>query len=293
MRANFRATAKLIFQLGIAIAMLAAISAMVTPAGAQQSATEVRPPKLDFTKHTLANGLQVVMLEEHSVPVINLQVWYHVGSKDEQPGHTGFAHLFEHLMFKGSAHVGPDEHSRIIEAMGGFDNAETNDDTTDFLRDVPEQLSRARAVARSGPHGQPQRGRGEFQVRARSGERRAARARGQPAVRPLEEDLARRGVSRCTATTTRRSAASRIWTRRRSRTSAQFLHTYYKPNNATLVIVGDFNSAQALAWAKKYFEGIPASVEPDSAASPQPEPPQTAERDGEQIVFEHAAARRS
>ena len=69
--------------------------------------------------------------------MINLQVWYHVGGKDEQPGHTGFAHLFEHLMFKGSAHVGPDEHSRIIEAVGGFDNAETGDDTTNFFETFP------------------------------------------------------------------------------------------------------------------------------------------------------------
>ena len=94
-------------------------------------------PKLDFTTHKLANGLQIVLLEDHSVPVINLQVWYHVGGKDELPGHTGFAHLFEHLMFKGSAHVGPDEHSRIIEAAGGFDNAETGDDTTNFFETFP------------------------------------------------------------------------------------------------------------------------------------------------------------
>ena len=73
------------------------------------------------------------------MPVIDLQVWYHVGGKDELPGHTGFAHLFEHLMFKGSAHVGPDEHSRIIEAVGGFDNAETNDDTTNFFETFPSQ----------------------------------------------------------------------------------------------------------------------------------------------------------
>ena len=87
----------------------------------QQPSPDIRPPKLAFTSHKLSNGLQVILLENHSVPVINLQVWYHVGSKDEPPGHTGFAHLFEHLMFKGSAHVGADEHSRIIEAVGGFD----------------------------------------------------------------------------------------------------------------------------------------------------------------------------
>src|ERR1700733_15850561 len=97
-------------------------AALVVPLAAQeQSASEAdRPPKLNFTTHELANGLKVILLENHEVPVIDLQIWYHVGGKDELPGHTGFAHLFEHLMFKGSAHVGPDEHSRIIEAVGGF-----------------------------------------------------------------------------------------------------------------------------------------------------------------------------
>jgi len=105
-------------------------------AAAPAPAPVVRPPKLLIQKHTLANGLRVLMVEDHSAPVINLQVWYHVGSKDERPGRTGFAHLFEHLMFKGSAHVGVDEHSRIIEAIGGFDNAGTSFDYTFYWQKV-------------------------------------------------------------------------------------------------------------------------------------------------------------
>ncbi len=104
--------------------------------GIEESAA-TRPPRLVIQSRTLPNGLRIVMAEDHHVPVVNLQVWYHVGSKDEKPGHTGFAHLFEHLMFKGSAHVGPDEHSRIIEAIGGFDNAYTNDDVTVFWETFP------------------------------------------------------------------------------------------------------------------------------------------------------------
>ena len=68
----------------------------------------VRPLHLNIQPHQLANGLHVLMVEDRSAPVINLQVWYHVGSKDEKPGRTGFAHIFEHMMFKGSSHVGPD-----------------------------------------------------------------------------------------------------------------------------------------------------------------------------------------
>ena len=98
----------------------------------------VRPPEQHFVVHELPNGLRMVMLEDHAAPVINLQMWYHVGSKNEKPGHTGFAHLFEHLMFKGSAHVPPEEHSRIIEAVGGFDNAFTADDMTVFWESFPQ-----------------------------------------------------------------------------------------------------------------------------------------------------------
>ena len=88
----------------------------------------------------MSNGLKVVLLENHTVPVIDLQVWYHVGGKDEQPGRTGFAHLFEHLMFKGSAHVGPDEHSRIVEAVGGFDKRGNRRRHHELFRNFPKQL---------------------------------------------------------------------------------------------------------------------------------------------------------
>ena len=71
----------------------------------------VRPPKLDYKMTTLPNGLTVVLLEDHSTPIVHLQLWYHVGSKNEKPGRTGFAHLFEHMMFKGSKNVEPEAHT--------------------------------------------------------------------------------------------------------------------------------------------------------------------------------------
>jgi len=140
-RRGFRASVRSL----AALAMCAALAGAVCSAPvfaqenaaqqntAEENSAQVRPPKLNYTTHTLPNGLQVILLEDHEVPIINLQVWYHVGGKDERPGRTGFAHLFEHLMFKGSAHVPAEEHSRIIEAVGGFDNAETSDDTTNFF----------------------------------------------------------------------------------------------------------------------------------------------------------------
>src|SRR5690348_18399125 len=99
----------------------------------------VRPPKFDYTKETLANGLQVVFLEDHSTPIVHLAIWYHVGSKDEPPGRTGFAHLFEHLMFKGSKNVLPDQHPSWITSIGGESHAETDADTTMYGDAGPSQ----------------------------------------------------------------------------------------------------------------------------------------------------------
>ncbi|HVB57277.1 MAG TPA: pitrilysin family protein [Candidatus Acidoferrales bacterium] len=244
---------------------------------AQQQAPEVRPPKLDFTTRTLSNGLRVILLENHSVPVINLQVWYHVGSKDEQPGRSGFAHLFEHLMFKGSAHVGPDEHSRIIEAVGGFDNAETSDDTTNFFETFPSNYLERVLWLEADRMGSLNVDEANFKSeRQVVEEERRVRVDNQP-YGSLEEDL------RAAAFTVHGYHHTPIGSiedlnKATIEDVRDFFNTYYKPNNATLVIVGDFNSDQALSWTKKYFEGIPASTKPIPRLD-TPEPPQTAERE--------------
>jgi zinc protease len=257
---------------------------MAGPAAAQQQsssgqAAETRPPKLDFTSHTLSNGLQVILLENHEVPVINLQIWYHVGGKNELPGHTGFAHLFEHLMFKGSAHVGPEEHSRIIEAVGGYDNAETGDDTTEFFETFPSNYLERILWLEADRMGSLNVSEANFESeRQVVEEERRVRVDNQP-YGSIEEDL------RAAAFTVHGYHHTPIGSiadldKATLQDVRDFHDTYYKPNNATLVIVGDFNSDQALAWARKYFEGIPASAKP----IPRPnntEPPQTAERDVE------------
>ena len=244
---------------------------------AQAPAAEVRPPKLDFTTHTLANGLQVILLEDHAVPVIDLQVWYHVGGKDELPGHTGFAHLFEHLMFKGSAHVGPDEHSRIIESVGGFDDAETGDDVTQFFETFPSNYLERMLWLEADRMGSLNVDEANFESeRQVVEEERRVRVDNQP-YGLIEEDL------RAAAFTVHGYHHLPIGSiadldKTTLEEVRQFHDTYYKPNNATLVIVGDFNSAQALAWTKKYFDGIPPSANPIPRHN-APEPPQTAERD--------------
>jgi zinc protease len=257
-----------------AVVVLAAAFAMAT--FAQESSSSVRPPKLDFTTHTLSNGLKVILLEEHSVPVINLQIWYHVGSKDERPGRTGFAHMFEHLMFKGSAHVGPDEHSRLIEAVGGFDNAETNDDSTDFFETFPSQYLETALWLEADRMGSLNVDEANFKSeRQVVEEERRVRVDNQP-YGTIEEDL------RAAAFTVHGYHHTPIGSiadlDKATVEDVRIFHdTYYKPNNATLVIVGDLNSKQALEWARKYFEGIPASAQPIPRRD-TPEPPQTEER---------------
>lgn len=156
-----------------------------TPSTAAEPAA-IGPPPLHVVSRELGNGLHIVMVEDHDAPVINLQMWYHVGSKDERAGRTGFAHLFEHLMFKGSEHVAADQHSRIIEAMGGFDNAGTFDDMTVFWETIPSNYLERVLWLEADRMGSLDVSQRKLHVRARSCEGRAARARGQCSVRPCD-----------------------------------------------------------------------------------------------------------
>ncbi|MHB8411112.1 MAG: M16 family metallopeptidase [Candidatus Acidiferrales bacterium] len=251
----------------------------VPPARARYANTEaaaVRPPQLAIQTHTLANGLKIEMVQDHHVPVINLQVWYHVGSKDEKPGHTGFAHLFEHLMFKGSAHVGPDEHSRIVEAMGGFDNAYTNDDVTVFWETFPSNyLDRVlwlEADRMGSLNVDDKNFKSERQVVE---EERRLRVDNSPYGRVQEDLYAAAFTVHPYHHTTIGSIAD--LNKATVEDVRAFHNIYYRPNNATLVISGDFAPAQALAWTEKYFGGIPRSPHPIPRVTVK-EPPQTAER---------------
>ncbi|MFZ0335507.1 MAG: pitrilysin family protein [Candidatus Acidiferrales bacterium] len=236
----------------------------------------VRPPRLVIQTRTLPNGLRIVMAEDHHVPVVNLQVWYHVGSKNEKPGHSGFAHLFEHLMFKGSAHVGSDEHSRIIEAMGGFDNAYTNDDVTVFWETFPSNyLDRVLWLEadRMGSLNVDQENfTSERQVVE---EERRMRVDNSPYGR-VQEDLY---AAAFTVHPYHHTTIGSIVDLDKATVEdvRAFHDIYYRPNNTTLVIVGDIDPTQAIAWAEKYFGGIPHSPQPIPRVTVQ-EPPQAAER---------------
>ena len=92
---------------------------------------------IPFTQFTLGNGLNVIVHEDHSLPIVSVNLWYHVGSGNEKPGRTGFAHLFEHIMFEGSAHVPEGDFDNLLEAVGGTNNGSTSPDRTNYWENLP------------------------------------------------------------------------------------------------------------------------------------------------------------
>jgi zinc protease len=239
-------------------------------------ASDLRPPALQISTHRLGNGLQVVLLEDHSAPVANVQVWYHVGSKDEAPGRAGFAHLFEHIMFKGSANVAPEEHGRLIQDVGGTMNAYTTYDQTVYWETVPVnaldlalwlEADRMRSLTVD-----------EKNLASETKvvlEEMRLRIENPPFGRlpkyVFESAYKVHPYSRLPIGTREDLEAATL-------ADVQAFHaTYYVPNNATLVVVGDFQTASLLATIRRYFGSIPAG--PGSLPRPaRPEPPQTAER---------------
>src|ERR1043165_2535441 len=123
----------------VSLPVLVLALASAAPALAQTPASPAAPPPLQFgyTQFRLPNGLNVILHEDHTVPIVTVNVWYRVGSAREKPGRTGFAHLFEHLMFRGSGHVKPGEFDQWLEAAGGDNNASTGNDRTNYWINVP------------------------------------------------------------------------------------------------------------------------------------------------------------
>jgi zinc protease len=252
---------------------LLGVAALALPAGAQQSAAPVLPPKLAVQTRTLANGLRLVMVEDHAVPVINLQVWYHVGSKNEQAGQSGFAHLFEHLMFKGSAHVGPEEHGRIIEALGGSDNAYTTDDVTVYFETFPSNYLDRVLWLEADRMGSLNVDQANFTAeREVVKEERRLRVDNRP-YGLVQEDLY---AAAFTVHPYHHTTIGSMEDLNKALLGdvQTFFQTYYRPNNATVVIVGDFSAADAVRAAEMNFGGIPASSQPIPRTI-APEPPQT------------------
>ncbi len=254
---------------------LAAAGAVLFLSASTPQDTIVRPPKFDYTMTTLGNGLKVVFLEDHSTPVVHLAVWYHVGSKDEKPGRTGFAHLFEHLMFKGSKNVRADQHPSWITSVGGQANASTDEDATIYWQTVPSQYLPLVLWLEADRMGSLDVSEQKFlSEREVVKEERRMRVDNVP-YGGLNEVIFDRAFTvhpykhQTIGSMADLEAASISDVR-------GFYETYYVPNNATLVLTGAFDSKQALSLVQQYYARIPAGKPVPRDISKEPRP--TAER---------------
>ena len=218
--------------------------------------TAVRPPKFNYTFETLDNGLSVILLEDHSTPIVHLQLHYHVGSKNERIGRTGFAHLFEHLMFKGSHNVQSDEHLTLISRVGGDANAYTTEDETVFFETVPAQYlplvlwleADRMATLRIDEQSLDS----EREVVK---EERRWRYENEP-FGLLSELLYDHAFSVHPYKHTPIGSMADLEAASIEDVQ-EFFDTYYVPENATLTIVGDFETDYALQMVEHYFGRVP------------------------------------
>jgi len=253
----------------VAVSAVAAVS--LTPVSAA-----VRPPKLQYQITTLPNGLRLILSEDHSTPIVHVSVWYHVGSKNERPGRTGFAHLFEHMMFKGSKNVEPDAHTSIISSVGGRSNAYTTEDVTVFWQTLPAQYLPL-ALWLEADRMATLRVEDEAFRREREvvKEERRMRIENQPYGRLQEIIYDNSFVAHPYKHPTIGSMAD---LEAASINDVRDFHgTFYVPENATVTVVGDFDSAQALQVVTQYFGRVPKAARPVPRDIPK-EPEMTQER---------------
>jgi len=238
-------------------------------------AAGVRTPQLRFTDYRLKNGLRVLLAPDHSAPVVALSVTYDVGSRNERPGRSGFAHLFEHMMFQGSQNVGKREHSMLILDAGGTYNGTTNQDRTNYYEAVPSnqlemilflEADRMRALDVNKTNLDNQR--------AVVQEEKRQSYENQPYGRVYENllDLSYAGFAykHTTIGSMEDLDAASLEDIR------AFFKTYYAPNNASLALVGDFEPQRARKLIQKYFGSIPRQPAPPPVTLS--EPSSTAER---------------
>ena len=226
--------------------------------------------QLPIKEFKLKNGLRVIMSEDHTAPTYSISVTYNVGSRDERAGRTGFAHLFEHMMFQGSENVGKGEHFILIDNNGGAMNGTTNQDRTNYFETLPAnqfdlglflEADRMRSLAVNQANLDNQR-------HAVQEERRLG-VDNQPYGRTFETILD-------TAYDNFAYKHSTIGSMEDLNAAAladvsDFFRIYYAPNNAVLALVGDFKTEEALAKVRKYFEGLPAQPAPPAPDVAEPE----------------------
>lgn len=260
----------LLWSLSAALALSACGGGKSAQAPSAPVASDV--PRLAVERYTLPNGLTVLLHQDRRAPVVTVNVWYHVGSRHEPAGRTGFAHLFEHLMFQGSRHVGDDEHFRLLESAGASDvNGTTSQDRTNYYETVPAgelplalwlESDRMGFLLDTLEDAKLQNQRDVVKNERRQSYEGAPYGLAHlslyhrlfPAGHPYHEPPIGR-VEDLNAATLEDVRA--------------FFRTYYVPSNASLVVAGDFDPAVARGLIEKAFGGFPRAPRPaDVSAAP-------------------------
>ncbi len=218
----------------------------------------------------------MILSEDHSTPIVHVSLWYHVGSKNERPGRTGFAHFFEHMMFKGSKNVDPESHTSIIASVGGRSNAYTTEDETVFWQTLPAQYLPLALWMEADRMATLRISDADFKrEREVVKEERRMRIENQPYGRLSE-------IIYDNAFTTHPYKHPTIGSMADLEAATvedvrEFHNTFYVPENAVLTVVGDFDMAQATQLVHQYFARVPKAARPVPRDIPQ-EPEQTKER---------------
>jgi zinc protease len=217
----------------------------------------------------------VILSEDHSAPTYSISVTYNVGSRDEKPGHTGFAHLFEHMMFQGSENVGKGEHFVLIENNGGGMNGSTSTDRTEYHETLPAnqldlglflEADRMKSLAVNKANLDNQR----ETVKEEKRQTHQNQPYGETFDTLFETAYDNYPYKHSTIGSMEDLDAATL------KDVADFFKTYYAPNNAVLALVGDFKTSQALQKVEKYFGGIPSQTSPP--VPDMTEPKQNGER---------------
>jgi predicted Zn-dependent peptidase len=222
--------------------------------------------RVPFEQFTLPNGLRVIYSEDRSTPIVTVNLWYEVGSRNERAGRSGFAHLFEHMMFQGSAHVKKSEHNQLLERVGADFNGSTAEDRTNYYETVPSnrlnlalwlEADRMRSLAITEENFENQR-------QAVKEERRL-RVDNQPYQGAFTDGLTWPFDSTSCFPYAHTVIGSMADLDAAKLADVQaFFDTYYAPNNATLVVVGDFNPTELRSLVNQYFAGVPSHPAPEA-----------------------------
>jgi predicted Zn-dependent peptidase len=219
--------------------------------------------RIAFETYALPNGLTVVFSQDRTVPVVTVNVWYHTGSANERVRRSGFAHVFEHMMFQGSANVRKSEHLQLVERAGGDLNGSTNNDRTNYYETLPSnrlnlglwlEAERMRSLAITQENFENQR--------ATVKEERRTRVDNQPYAKAIQDAMTLPFDSTaCFAYAHTTIGDMADLDSARVEDVQAFFRQYYAPNNAVLTVAGDFDAAEARRLIQQYYGDIPRAAE--------------------------------